>query len=228
MDLQHNMLISIITTILITLCLEIFIIYRFKSQEVLAMKMWQLFLAGIALSIAILFLQKLINPIILNGKGENSSLIYSSFITSSLLEETGKIVALLIFLALTTTRYELKSLLLYTFSLAWGFCFFENLRYGFTYELGTLMRFKMATPMHIIATLFAALFIFKYTNASGRKRDLWALLIFLVPILVHGFYNLLLQMPNPTPLNFGFTFAAMEVIILYIVFFFIYKKEEEK
>lgn len=217
---------SIIITFIITLSLQIFISLYFKSEELSAKTMFQLFLTGICLAIAVLLLQKIVNPLILNNKSTIKTILYSSFITSSLLEESGKLTTLLIFLFITASKKRsLKTILLCMFCITWGFCFFENSRYAIEYELSSLLRFKSATAIHIVSSLFAALFVYKRENIVTQKKDIFLLYALLVAVASHGFYNLLLQLPNCRHPILTFTLAQIEVTMLCIMFFFAYKKE---
>lgn len=113
--------------------------------------------------------------------------------------------------------------IVYAAFISLGFAAFENIGYIFTYGLTvTLARAVFAVPGHLGFSVFMGVFygLAKKAEKAGRKRDCKRNLIlsYVVPVLLHGFYDSCCMSESTLSSIIFFAFVAlMYVVVIRIV-----------
>lgn len=116
--------------------------------------------------------------------------------------------------------------LLYSVCVSLGFAGLENIMYVLDYGFGVVIsRGLLSVPGHCTFAIFMGLFYSraKFYSAYGNKIRAGAnkLLSFVVPVLLHGYYDYCLMMPSDTLIYCFFVF----VVIVDIISFRVVKKQ---
>lgn len=116
--------------------------------------------------------------------------------------------------------------LLYSVCVSLGFAGLENIMYVLNYGFGVVIsRGLLSVPGHCTFAIFMGLFYSraKFYSAYGNKIRAGAnkLLSFVVPVLLHGYYDYCLMMPSDTLIYCFFVF----VVIIDIISFRVVKKQ---
>lgn len=116
--------------------------------------------------------------------------------------------------------------LLYSVCVSLGFAGLENIMYVLDYGFGVVIsRGLLSVPGHCTFAIFMGLFYSraKFYSACGNKIRAGAnkLLSFVVPVLLHGYYDYCLMMPSDTLIYCFFVF----VVIVDIISFRVVKKQ---
>ena len=116
--------------------------------------------------------------------------------------------------------------LLYSVCVSLGFAGLENIMYVLDYGFGVVIsRGLLSVPGHCTFAIFMGLFYSraKFYSAYGNKIRAGAnkLLSFVVPVLLHGYYDYCLMMPSDTLIYCFFFF----VVIVDIISFRVVKKQ---
>lgn len=98
--------------------------------------------------------------------------------------------------------------------IALGFATFENLYHCYWGEsvnvTGTFLRVTMPTIMHMLCGSFMGLLFIMATKIKNNKgvRFLYHSLAIIVPVLFHGFYNIVAITTEPTPIMYLLLFVT--------------------
>ena len=116
--------------------------------------------------------------------------------------------------------------LLYSVCVSLGFAGLENIMYVLDYGFGVVIsRGLLSVPGHCTFAIFMGLFYSraKFYSAYGNKirAGVNKLLSFVVPVLLHGYYDYCLMMPSDTLIYCFFVF----VVIVDIISFRVVKKQ---
>ena len=116
--------------------------------------------------------------------------------------------------------------LLYSVCVSLGFAGLENIMYVLHYGFGVVIsRGLLSVPGHCTFAIFMGLFYSraKFYSAYGNKirAGVNKLLSFVVPVLLHGYYDYCLMMPSDTLIYCFFVF----VVIVDIISFRVVKKQ---
>lgn len=183
---------------------------------------------GVAAALVAVILETL-GAAILSGfleAGDPAHTIVMAFLIVAAAEEGAKFV----FLRWRTWRnphfnYRFDGIV-YAVFVSLGFAAFENISYVLGYGLTTaVLRAVLAVPAHMGFAVFMGYFYARAKrcaaagNVPGRRRNLWA--GYLIPVLLHGFYNASAQLGTVLSV---LLFAAF-VIAMYIIVIRFVKRE---
>ena len=119
--------------------------------------------------------------------------------------------------------------LLYSVCVGLGFAGLENIMYVMDYGFGVVIsRGLLSVPGHCTFAIFMGLFYsrakFHSTYGNKTRAGINKLLSFVVPVLLHGYYDYCLMMPSDTLIYCFFVF----VVIVDIISFIVVKKQSRK
>ncbi len=141
-----------------------------------------------------------------------SNALYEGFIVASMTEELFKYLAFIIFIWRNKNFNELFDGIIYASYISLGFAAVENVIYVFSHghEVGILRAFT-AVPAHALFGI-AMGYYFGLAKFDDSKRIKYFLLAFLIPFLLHGFYDFCLMS--------GHRFLLL-VFVIFVVFMWI-------
>lgn len=232
---------SLVLTLLIFFAVHLITLFGASPKNFSFKKSWLLFFLGIASCLILPFVQNLLHGFL--GRmvlSETATLFLSAFLLSGLLEESIKLLILLLFFFHNHQRPQLAESWRAAFHLILGFCMVENILYIMKTSSNFFSRFLLAVPLHWGAIFYGSWLLTKATHEEKiSKRNLRMLSAFLLPTFLHGIYNFLLllgethqnqpgyfiQLNNR---NFFFLFCVIEVIMMHSILVFIYHNEKKK
>ena len=170
------------------------------------------FILGIFISIiGVLFEEFLIN---INKYSGNDYIIYSSFIVAGFTEEGLKAIFLILNTINEKNFNEKLDGIIYSIFLSLGFATVENIIYLYFEDASNILsvsiiRGIISVPAHMMFAITMGYYIskYKFSNNKAKKRE-YIVLSILVPILLHGIFDLLLIA------NFKF---SKVIFILYLI-----------
>lgn len=128
----------------------------------------------------------------------SNSFIFRSFFPAAFLEEICKFT-IFVLLIYRSPHYEnAMSGVLYSAAIATGFATGENILYllgAQNFITVFLIRTLSALPLHLLCAAYIGIKAYTYKQREERL-PLW---IVLIPILIHGTYNLIQKLPYPAP-----------------------------
>jgi RsiW-degrading membrane proteinase PrsW (M82 family) len=161
----------------------------------------KLILKGILFGAIIIFPVGLIENYII-GLGTDLTKIpkaaYNGFIVAGATEEAFKYLAVFILIWRNRNFNEKFDGIVYAVSVSLGFAAIENLFYVFSnnsMQVGLLRAFT-AVPGHTIFGIVMGYYL-GLARFSIRAKGKWLLLAFLIPWLMHGFYDFLIMSGHP-------------------------------
>ena len=176
---------------------------------------YQLFFVGFVLSIPIVYAQLFLLKNILQANA-----FTNSFLVASLIEEGSKLIVLLI--VLYENKFNLYKTILCSLGVSLGFATVENIVYIFpelissggdaATSIGFLRAFS-AVPLHACCAYFMGFYFSRGFNMDEEpiSRNIAA---FLIPFLIHGFYNYFL-FSESIPNWFSLIYVALISYFLY-------------
>lgn len=228
-------------TILIFLTIQVLTLLFMQPTSFSRKKGWLLFLLGMAGCLLTPFFQNFLYGILDHlALSAFIHLFLSAFLISGFLEESVKLLILLLFFSRSSAKPHLFESWKAAFSLILGFCMVENLFYLIKTNSNIFSRFLLAVPLHWGAILIGSWLLVKAIRMEKpTKRHQWTFFAFLLPSLFHGIYNFLLllgesrhnQSVNFIRLNnqnWFFLFCIIEIIMIYSVLFLIYRYEKKQ
>lgn len=177
--------------------------------------LWLLFislLAGMISVIPVLIVGIFISPIedIFSGY---SSVFYKSFIEAGFIEELFKYLSVMVLIWKNRNFDEKYDGIVYAVFVSLGFALVENILYVFSEGIETgLIRIFTAVPAHAIFGISMGFYI-GLAKFKPSRRSTYLALGFLVPWLLHGFYDFIIFSQHPW---------LLIVFILYLIFLYIY------
>lgn len=175
---------------------------------------YQLFFVGFVLSIPIVYAELFLLKNILQANA-----FTNSFLVASLIEEGSKFIVLLI--VLYEKKFNLYKTILCSLGVSLGFATVENIVYIFpelissggdaATSIGFLRAFS-AVPLHACCAYFMGFYISR--GFGMDKLPISRIAGFLIPFLIHGFYNYFL-MSESIPDWFSLIYVALISYFLY-------------
>ncbi len=188
-----------IATFVMIIVISLYFYYIDPNQEPLK-RLAEAFILGFAISLQVDWLQNFIPAI--------DNIAYISFIHAGLIEEGVKL--LVINLTLFRNRYFTQKVdgITYAVFLSLGFALAENL--VLIQDVGTgIVRAFTAVPAHALFAVSMGFYVGKFKFLNKKQ---YLLLALIVPVLLHGVYNLLI---------FSQSFWGLIIFIPYIVFLWV-------
>ncbi len=189
-----NLLLLSLAPILI---IGFYIYFRDKwEKEPIKLLLLSLLFGGLTV-IPILIVDALLEPL---GEGltELSKAAFDAFVTAALTEEAFKLLALFILIWKSKEFNEKFDGIVYGVFISLGFAMVENLLYVFGDEDGLsvgILRAVTAVPAHALFGVVMG-YHFALAKFEPTKRGMEIALAFLVPFLLHGFYDFWLMSEN--------------------------------
>jgi RsiW-degrading membrane proteinase PrsW (M82 family) len=143
----------------------------------------------------------------LTGSGFINSYVVSPFFAVALIEETLKLMIIMVALYRNKKFNTLKSAISYSVAIAVGFAFAENILYltGSTRQMGLILsRSISAVPLHAICGAFMGYYI-GWGKIHEKKNAARALV---VAVAIHGLFNILI--------NLIFPYYLLSIILLIV------------
>lgn len=179
---------------------------------------YQLFFVGFVLSIPIVYAELFLLKNILQANA-----FTNSFLVASLIEEGSKFIVLLF--VVYENEFNLYKTILCSLGVSLGFATVENIVYIFpelissggdaATSIGFLRAFS-AVPLHACCAYFMGFYVSRGFLGSGTPQISGNIAAFLIPFLIHGFYNYFL-MSESIPDWFSLIYVALISYFLYEV-----------
>lgn len=138
---------------------------------------------------------------------------YHAFVQAALVEEFFKLFFVFVIVWWNKHFDERFDGIVYAVFVSMGFALVENILYVFDYGATTgLIRIFTAVPAHAIFAISMGYYLGR-AKFDANRRALYLLLAFIVPVLLHGFYDFVLMAGLPW---------LLLVFVVYLIFMYIY------
>jgi len=128
--------------------------------------------------------------------GKMGSAAYEAFVVASFSEEGFKYLAVMLFFFRNKNFNEKFDGIVYAAFVSLGFALVENVLYVFQNGMPTgYLRAFTAVPLHAIAGISMGYFL-GFAKMNAHKKSLNLLAAFVIPFLLHGFYDFILMSEN--------------------------------
>lgn len=177
-----------------------FVLYKDRKQPEPIGKLFGAFFMGLLSVFVVLMIVPIIELFIDIDSPTIMGQINSAFWGAAIPEEVAKLLMLYILLRKNEYFDEHFDGIVYAVMVGLGFAAFENVLYLFDYSDNWMsvgvMRALMAVPGHYAFAVFMGYF---YSLAHLRHKYINYVWAFVVPVLLHGCYDMLLMLSNVLP-----------------------------
>jgi len=173
------------------LIIIIYIYYRDKYDREPLKILFRALLVGAIISVPVIFVERFLSGYIPDGQVFSAA--YSGFIVAGFTEESFKFLAFMVFIWSSIHFNEKFDGIVYAVFISLGFAMVENVLYVLNggYQVG-IIRSLTAVPAHALFGVVMGYYL-GLAKFFPQQRIFFIMLAWLIPILLHGFYNFCLM-----------------------------------
>lgn len=209
----YERLLVLLCSLVPSILLIIFVLFTDRKSKEPAKNIIICLLSGILTIAVARYLEELVMPYI----GNKIILTY----IWAFIEETSKIAIFLLFIMDNKHYDDIYDGVVYMTLIALSFAGLENIMYAFSESTVSdsislaLMRDFTTIPLHVICGVIIGFYMsLSYFSGNKQKKSLNLILALTIPALIHGTYNVLMNILSSLNINYSKTLDVICVIVL--------------